>query len=181
MKTFYLLIFFIWSLSVCGQEKLTYTEVVKVDSVSKTELFQRARAWFNTAFISSQNVLNIQDKESGELGGSAVIPYESGVYVGSAGTRGRIRFTLSVTAKDGRYKYEFTNFSHTGTATSLTKPYDFGLITQDETCPYHLPGGTESWNTKVWKDIKKTIDRDIQPLIVDLKSKMNVPVVKKDW
>lgn len=52
---------------------ITYTEVVNVDtSLSKLELYSRAKEWFAKAYNSSQNVIQIEDKESGKIVGKAL-------------------------------------------------------------------------------------------------------------
>jgi hypothetical protein len=51
---------------------IKFTEVVNVDA-TKEQLFLRARAWFNDAFKSSKDVLQIQDKGTGEIAGNGSI------------------------------------------------------------------------------------------------------------
>jgi hypothetical protein len=94
--------------------KITYSEVVYVDSLAnKQELFSRAREWFAKAYKSSTNVIQLEDKESGKILGKALIQ----VYHKSMGSNypsGYINYTISIYVKDGRYKYEVTDFYHTG-------------------------------------------------------------------
>jgi hypothetical protein len=99
---------------------LTYSEVIQVDSISKSDLFINARSWFNNAFKSSKDVLQISDKESGELSGKAII---SGTYIykylGSRETPYSCNMSISIKVKDNKYKYEISNFEETVTYGNL--------------------------------------------------------------
>jgi hypothetical protein len=105
---------------------ITYTEVINVDSsVSKLELYSRAREWFAKAYNSSQNVIQMDDKESGKIVGKAL----TRVYhkaLGSNYPSGYINYTISLYLKDGKYKYEITNFYHTGQPVSAGRIEDMG-------------------------------------------------------
>jgi len=124
MKKLLLPLLFICSLSYGQKEplilpidsitnKITYSEVVKVDSVSKQELFSRAREWFAKAYKNSSKVIQMEDKESGKIVGKALMQ----VYhkaLGMTFESGYINYTISIYIKDGKYKYEFVDFYHTG-------------------------------------------------------------------
>jgi hypothetical protein len=160
---------------------IIFTEVVKVDSNStKNDLFNAARAWFNTAFVSSKDVLQIIDKENGELSGKGVIKYSNG-FPGSETTYGEIRFSVSVFVKEGRYKYEFANFIHEGSPHDGYGAYNFGLITNAITCNVVQWGKpTQKWKDKIWNDIKSRINETIPQLIASLKDAMSKKL-NTDW
>ena len=96
--------------------KITYTEVVYVDSLAnKQELFSRAREWFAKAYKSSTKVIQMEDKESGKLVGKALMKVYFKERIGNRYLPGGyINYTISIYIKDGRYKYEITDFYHTG-------------------------------------------------------------------
>ena len=124
MKKLVLPLLFICSLSYGQKEslilpidsitnKITYSGVVKIDSVNKQELYSRAREWFAKAYKNSSKVIQMEDKESGKIVGKAMIE----VYGSTLGIRnegGNINYTISIYIKEGRYKYEVTDFYHTG-------------------------------------------------------------------
>jgi len=181
MKRAVIVLFIFLSFASIAQDKLIYTEVVKVDSsIKKEELFSRARSWFNSSFNKSQNVLNIQDKESGELSGTAIIRYVPNVYVGSSVTTGKISYVISVKVKDGRYKYQVTDFIHYGSPSSIERACNFDLIMKTDTFPRDPYNGQKRWCDKVWADIRKQIDSSIQPLIFSLKTNMGRPAKEDD-
>lgn len=171
------------SLTNKGQEVFTFTDVVKIDSISKNELYNRAKLWFATTFNSSKDVLQIEDKDSGQLVGNSLFKYSPTVFNASARTVGNIKFTIKIFVKDGRYKYEFTNFIHESNSYSAYGGLDFGLITTDKTCPNPKKNMLSGWNDKVWLDIKNQIEINIIPLIESLKKGMLVQseTVKSDW
>lgn len=139
--------------------KIAYSDVVKVDSlISKQELISRAREWFAKAYKSSTNVIQMEDKEAGRIVGKALIQ----VYHKSLGTNypsGDINYTISIYAKDGRYKYEITNFYHEtyGVCEKMINTTDKIMgISYQKTYNYYL----------------YQVDDNIKTLISDLKSAM---------
>jgi hypothetical protein len=169
------------TIAVFGQEPLTYTEVVQVDSVSKTELYNRAKLWFATVYNSANDVLQMDNKESGEIVGKAILKYNPTVFSGSEQTKGNIKYTIKVFVKDGRYKYEITDFIHDPYGNQYGKS-SMGLITTEKECPTPKPMA-KAWSNKVWDDIKNQIDSNMKSLIVSLKGDMSKKSESKksDW
>jgi len=79
--------------------KVTYTNIVKVDSVSKSELYKRAKRWI--AYTSYSVKLDIDD----ELVGIGNIQYYNKTDFW------QIPFTIKIQFKDCRYKYEISDFA----------------------------------------------------------------------
>jgi hypothetical protein len=151
--------------------KITYSEVVYVDSLAnKQELFSRAREWFAKAYKSSTNVIQMEDKESGKIVGKALMQ----VYhkaLGSNYPSGYINYTISIYIKDGRYKYEVTDFHHT----------DYGICenminTTDKTMGMSYQ---KTYNYYLYQ-----MDNNIKDLIFNLKASMTTKATntkKDDW
>ena len=89
--------------------EIVFSEVVKCDSVKKDELFIRAKTFFANTFVSSKEVIQFEDKESGQIIGKGLSSIESGLLLL------KMHFTIKVTCKENRYKYEIYNFSFTST------------------------------------------------------------------
>jgi hypothetical protein len=71
--------------------KITYTEVVYLDSLTdKQEIFSRAREWFASAYKSSINVIQMDDKEGGKIVGKAQILVEMTTIFGEKSDAGYI-------------------------------------------------------------------------------------------
>lgn len=164
--------------------QILYSEVVKVDStISKSELFSRARAWCSSEFNNSKTALDVQDKESGELIGNGVVIVFA-IPVGDMPFEyGAVKFRFTILVKDGRYKYEFSNFEHIQTVT--TAGYiSYGTLTTNTTAPEGkrcLMCGNKI-NNKYWNSIKKSATDQIESGIIRLKEAMSKPITgKSDW
>ena len=125
------LLLMINSITTYGQTVLTYTEVIQVDSVTNIELYNRAKLWFATVYNSSNDVLQLENKEEGQLIGKAIMKYNPTVLSGSETTKGSIKYTIKIFVKDGRYKYEISDFIHDPVGNQYGKS-SLGLITTDE-------------------------------------------------
>ncbi len=158
------------TMNVFGQSPLTYTEIVKVDSVSKSELYNRAKIWFATTYNSANDVIQMENKDEGEIIGRAIITYSPTVYFASEQTRGVIKYTVKLFVKDGRYKYEITDFIHDPYGNKYGKS-SMGLITTNDECPNPKPSA-KGWSNKVWADIKALIEENMISLISSIKQGM---------
>jgi hypothetical protein len=129
---------------------ITFSKVMTVDSSLKSaELYARARAWFAVTYRSGKDVIQLEDKENGKLIGKGAIKYTSRVFVGSEGTKGWIYYTITIQIKDGRYKYELTDFIHEGNPYNSGGQFSFDLITSSEECPREFRMTNKSWRNKV--------------------------------
>lgn len=160
-------------------EPLLFSEVVAVKDVSANELYTRAKVWFATAFVDSKAVLEVQDKEAGLLVGKGSFTYEPNIFMSSSLIRGQVRFSVSISLKDGRYKYSFSDFTHHGSSLRSQGPIDFGLITTTETCP-PVSGTSKGMREKVWKHLKEVCTGKASALTLSLKSKLAQPIDGKD-
>ena len=158
-----------------SQDPLTFSEVIEVPGVDKNELFVRGREWFNENFKSSKDVLQISDKETGELSGKGVMNVTYIFrYLGERKTPTDVNFQMSVWVKDGRYKYEITNFI-------VSNEIAFGLITTSSTTNISYPGIRAKRLNESYLSIKVAIELKSKLLIADLKMKMAKPSKSTDW
>ena len=94
---------------------LKYTEIIQVEGLSKQVLYQRARSWTNDVFKSSKDVIQIEDKENGEIAGKAVFAATiSWNALGKRTAETTVNFKFQVIVKDGKYKYILTDFIEDG-------------------------------------------------------------------
>jgi len=90
--------------------------VVPAEGVSQAELFSRGKVWFVNNFSSAKAVLQVEEKDAGLLVGRAwrlVTP--SGIFGFPVGLR--LWYTVRLSFKEGRYKYELNNFALEAPAT----------------------------------------------------------------
>ena len=151
--------------------KLMFSEVVKLDSTKKIELYSRAREWFVKTYNSADDVLQMDDKESGKLLGKAFndITFES--IMGSMFTT-RMFYTVKIYIKDGRYKYEITDIYYKSYASaqvpSMTTYPDDWFIPEEKV---FKSNGKEKVINKGYRNA--TLE-SINNLILNLKNSMNI-------
>lgn len=97
------------------------SEVIPVQNKTKTELYQDALLWISKTFNSPKTV--IQTKEA-DLG---LVTLKSTILVESSGYQELhsdewYTFNLSIQAKDGRYRYVFSDIVYTWNASYMDKP-----------------------------------------------------------
>lgn len=154
----------------------TITGVVKVDSTLKKDLlYNSAYNWFVKTFNYANAVIQLHDKDAGEIAGDGAMTYVSNNGSVASGT---IKYNISIWIKDGKYKYEFTNFIHNGTPSGEFPARDFGLIGSDSTVLYYNKGfmisqkAAAKGNRKDWLNVANEINSEVNRLIKSLNSAM---------
>ncbi len=97
------------------KEQWTVTEVHEVPGQEKVAIYTAARAWFAHTFRDSKSVLEVQDKDAGQLIGKGYIPK---VLDWGLGASASLHFGITIDVKDGKYRIviEALNFlTSTGT------------------------------------------------------------------
>ena len=166
------------SLSLSAQ-KLTFTGVVEVDSISQDDLYKRGLIWFAKAFVSPNDVIQIKDQEQGLIMAKAYTTY-SPTRITQASAEGKVSYNFSIYFKEGRYKYVVTDFYY--------EPYKQGsgfmkpaILTEDKDCPDPVPMAV-NWSNRVWADIKAQVRSDMKTLVVSMANGMKVPLESaSDW
>lgn len=177
--TFVLLIFI--GINATAQEKLSYSEVVQVEGISKYDLHARAMNWFANSFRNANNVIQLNDKENGQITAKALFEYIPNFFVGSGPVKGYIRYTVSIYVKDGRYKYEITDFTHDPSGPNAKS---VGIITNSVDYPgEEKRKANQKWMDNTWKDVKKQINNNISPIELSIKEGMSKVSENKneDW
>ena len=148
--------------------RITYTEVITLnESISKGELFSRAKACFTSLFKNSKSVIQNEDSEAGSITGKG----NFSVFARALGTNydgGVINFTLTIGVKSGRYKYIITDFSHDAGGTKMPSG---GNIEN---------GKPKHWMQKQWDSVLTQMENDMNNLISSIKSEMIKPTPKSD-
>lgn len=100
------------SIPVDSSSKLvSYNEVVQVQGASKEDLYIRGREWFANTFVSANHVIQMDDKEAGKIIGKG---NSEGFYtILLTPFTYFLNYTVSITVKDGRYRYEISPFTMT--------------------------------------------------------------------
>jgi hypothetical protein len=88
--------------------RIQYAAVVPVPEASQVELYARAQLWFADTFGSTRRVVQVADQAAGVLQGTAFYPLV--LEVGGAHYPQQLWYTVKLVLKDGRYRYELTDF-----------------------------------------------------------------------
>ncbi|MDN4164875.1 DUF4468 domain-containing protein [Cytophagales bacterium LB-30] len=89
--------------------RVTYSGVVQVNDVSRSQLYNNAKRWFIDTYTSGKDVIQLDDKESGEIIGKGYFE-EVWMVTAYSGQNVNVWQTIKVQMKDGRYRYEITDF-----------------------------------------------------------------------
>lgn len=71
--------------------------------------------------------------------------------------KGPVRFQVSVIVKDGKYKYEFSNFTHSLPDANILLP-GFGVITSSSSNPVKWKGVRQEKMDQFYKSVKSQIE-----------------------
>jgi hypothetical protein len=159
---------------------LAFSEVV-VERATKDQLYSAALAWFGDTFGRAKTVLDVQDKERGQLVAKQSFTYAPKALVGSAGIKGTVKFVVTVEVKDGKYRYTIDGFTHEGTP-GQGAPSSFGLLTTDARCPYPVEGPTSAGKQETWEYLKSLAKTEADTLTASLKRRMaDATKAGKEW
>lgn len=162
-----------------AQDDLIYSDVIEVEGASKSELYNRAKIYLADAFVDLNEVIQVDDKDAGIIVCKGLLKYTPTFISGSAGTEGYIKFTLKISLKEGRYKYEFLDFYHKPNPSSYS--FSVGYLTTSETCP-NPKSMAKRWSNKVWVDIRSLVQREIKRgMVENLKEAMKISISDNDW
>jgi len=80
--------------------------VIKVENMSKDEIFVKSMEWFSRTFKESKSVIDYQDKEAGKIIGNGAITHYFNMIV-----NGQVKFSVKIEAKENRSRITLSNFS----------------------------------------------------------------------
>lgn len=138
-----------------AQEKISYSKVIKVDSVSADGIFISIKNWLSMEFKKGNNAIELEDKDAGLIIANANSGYECSkrgiAYIWADGS---IEFKIKIQIKNERFKITLTNFILKCPNGGGEK---MGILTTAEESNY-TAWGKKQYN-EVWKDLKeKTIE-----------------------
>jgi len=160
--------------------EIVYSGIINIDSVNSKELYGRANEWFVNIFKSAKDVIQLNDKEAGKIIGKG--NFNAGIAHCRAGMihqpiYGVVNFTVEIQTKDGKYKYNFSNFQFKYLNTITGEDVDTDL-----TLSSFMFLKNKNWQTKWdmdWVDIKQDINTKMLNIIAELKKVMNTN--KNSW
>lgn len=92
--------------------KVFYENVYQIDSISRNELYLRAKNVYLRLFPATKDVIQNEDKENGIIAGKGNTSFiEPGRF--GLNFEQKIRFTLSITVKDYKYRIQLFDIYYT--------------------------------------------------------------------
>jgi hypothetical protein len=154
---------------------VAYTGVVEVPGATQAQLYSRAYEWVAKNFNSAQNVIQMQDKESGKIIAKGVVKafvkkYDSGYN----------SFTLSLYLKDGKYKYDITNFSNEHkTVGTKYGPSDSSMGKFEQEKPTFQMAMMNGRIQKFWNILRYNNDLEMKATVASLEAAMTAKTKDK--
>lgn len=154
------------------QKKLIYTEVVQVPGADAAKLYDRAMAGLNILYKDLATKLTTNDKTNGKV----VLKHFDQLMLKDPKTgvlyqSDLVKFNITIMMKEGRYKFEITNFT-------IDRGIKFPIekyITKDD--PYY------DYKKERADEKLACLNKDILAILVTLKDSMSKDVTKtkEDW
>jgi len=94
-----------------AESYVVYEEAIEVKEASKSELFLRAKKWFNSHFVNPKNVIKKQDPTEGVIKGIHKFRIYKKNEFGKEYMAGFVNYTVLIFAKEGRFKYLIKKFN----------------------------------------------------------------------
>ena len=150
---------------------ISYLGVVEQEESSSDSLYIRAKKWITNTF--GQNVKYETDKKAQKIIVSLSMP--AYLYTNKYGKRfnGKYDFKLTLWIKEGRYKYQYSNFVHEATkpaaGNAMRNYFEFYYTTQN--------------NIKNSDMLLRFADKDINAMIEKMKRALSDPldIDEDDW
>lgn len=149
-----------------------YSDVIEVDSIDKDELYKRAKRWFVESYKDANKVIQLDDKDSGEIiGKGSFDALWNATFVASHVVN--VGHTVKIQVKDGKYRYEITDF-RVRYVTSSTQYTSSSLVDYPiETWNMERPANTRKFLPQVNLSVAKLID--------SMNNYMTTKPTNKDW
>jgi hypothetical protein len=139
--------------------RVVYTGVVEANGASKDSLYFKAKNWFVESYNSSNDVIQLDDENRGQITGKGLFTINH--LVGIA----YIHHMIKIEVKESKYKYTISNFKY---------------INQPNTQSFQIEEYPKSAMGIGREEMYKNIDSEIRKIIESLEKYMKKSP-KKDW
>jgi len=153
--------------SLSGQTPLTFTKIIKTDSVGIPANFNNVKDWFISSYNNAKAVIQSEDKTDGIIIGKAKEKFFLDIWCNC--TDGFIDYIIKIHIKENRFKVEICNFTHIG-------QYDtpamciLGLITD---APAETINGNMGCNKKAWIKMQATCKTLSESIFTSIEQQFN--------
>lgn len=87
-------------------------KVIEVPGATKEDLYKRALYWISQNFKSANDVIQLKDKEDGQIVSKGSFAYYAPPFSVGTNYSGVFSFTFTFDCKDGKYRYAIDRISH---------------------------------------------------------------------
>jgi Domain of unknown function (DUF4468) with TBP-like fold len=160
-----------------GQDSLlTYSKILKIDSVSKNDIFDRTLIWCSKSFNDSKSAINVKEREGGIIGGKAYYLSSYKIPKRKDSTSGVIfnnyYFDWLIEIKEGKLRFSATNI--------LLKELNSDYIVSTKTqAPFEVWLQPKSKTELDWKLSKEYFIKNLDRLMLSLNN--DLVLKKTDW
>jgi hypothetical protein len=149
-----------------ASEPHTIAKVITVDStMNKEAVFVSVNSWFATRYNSSNDVIQMSDKDAGVIIGKALMEVPAPNFSLTC-SKGVLNYTIKAQCRDGRFRVEVSNVIHASTHPNAAGSCSFGLLTTDEI--YKEKGMGKNAYNEAWRLFKFRIDKYAEELFNDI-------------
>lgn len=180
MKKMITLMIVIVGVTVCNAQPLEFEKVFRVDSnLTQNELYSRAKAWFANEYNKANEVIQVDDKERGEIIGAPV--YSHSYKAGGVPIEMSIKYRISVKVKQGRYKTNIYGFFSSKAVQGSSRGNQiiadgFGEVTQEH------KKNKNYLNENRYNEMTASIRNYVNDIFDSLNTEMSKPTSKdSDW
>lgn len=163
------------SAQVNSQDSLyTFSIIIKADSLTKAQIFDKASVWCSKIFYSSKAAINVSNKEGGVLAGKANIHVSYKIPTKKDSTISIVYndyyFDWLIESKDGRLRFSGNNFELKDWINSY--PVTQAIIPPDE-----FGKKRERWRT-AYELSRKQLEYSLNTLAASLEKELRI---KDNW
>jgi hypothetical protein len=157
-----------------GQDTaLTYSHILKVDTLSKNEIFDKTLIWCSKAFKDSKSAINVKERDGGIIGGKAFYLSAYMVPKKKDSTPGVVfnnyYFDWLIEIKDNKLRFTANNII----LQELDKDF---IVSTKKKAPFEVWLQPKSKTELEWQLSKEYFIRNVDKLMLSLQSDL----IKKD-
>ena len=149
---------------------ITYDGVLEVKGVSAHELYQRMQQWFRSYYKNPKEVIREEDSVANRMTGKPRFRIQQPADKNGLRTdAGLVQYTISVATKDGRYRYQLSEFNW--------KQASYYA------CERWLDTNSPSWNP-AYNEYLRQVDSTVEQVLTSLQEALSTAKGQKskdDW
>jgi hypothetical protein len=144
--------------------KAEYTEATAAKGLSKSEMYDRARAWFYKHYQSNRNTVSGEDKESGKITGKGATQPSRGTQK-TGGEDGYFNYTISFSCQEGKFLCAISDISYQPNGiSSFIAGSDLSAD-----MPLKYANHSRNRNLSRWKEMQYQANTELQSIMASLK------------